>query len=815
MNTPHPKPPPPETDDSDALLHKFGLDGPDRAWLERVRAAETSPILGKLGSYEVLAEVACGGQGRVYRARQSGTKRDVALKRLLAGSLATPAMRRRFEREIEAASLLRHPGIVTMYGVETVDEQPLLAMEWIDGVPVTQWSDADRRARPREVLKMVLAICDAVRHAHQRGVIHRDLKPSNILVDANDRPRVLDFGLAKLTRGEACDRSTATCDFVGTIAYASPEQIRHDGDQVDVRTDVYALGVVAYEMLTGRMPYEVSRDVIATARAIEAAEPSPPSTWNRGLDREVDTILGKALAKDKDRRYASVDALCEDIRRHLAGEPILAHPPSAAYQLRKLIGKHRVLFGFATTVLVFLIAFGVTAALLVRQVSNERQVAVEARRQEREARRVAESVMAFVQEMFSLADPTRAGAADITVRQVLVDAVPRVHAELADQPAVAAGVLETLAAAACGLGLYDHAVYYYEEAVELRESFAGTETLEFATGLARLGDALRLDGQIYEARDVLERAVQIAERYRQDQPIRVAQVRAPYAKILLVAGDPGAAADILRDLLETRRALAGDGDAETAELLLWLGRAHASRNDHDTARMLFDEALEIRGALGTDQTWQRLTLLIELAAVERAQGRLVEAENLYREVLPRLVDALDADHPNVAKCRSDLADVLLALGQHDAAAEEQRSALRQQRRRLGPGNPAVATSLVRLARIRSAQGEHEDAVRLYHEAADIQRETADTRPELARTFMLLAQSYGALDLPERAADCLDESRALLEEIHGPAHPDVAETLLKLAEALEQSGDRDGAQAARGRARSIAQEQGGGAELPPR
>ena len=196
----------------------FGFDS--EAWLERLQQAEVAAALGRMGAYELLEEIGRGGQGVVFRARQPGTGREIALKRLLAGAFASPAARRRFEREIEAVTALAHPGIVTVHGVEQVEGAPVLAMEWVAGVPVTEW--AARRARP-EVLQLFLQLCEALQHAHQRGVLHRDLKPSNVLVDASGRPRVLDFGLAKRStdQGSTISRSG---EFLGTPAYAPPEQ---------------------------------------------------------------------------------------------------------------------------------------------------------------------------------------------------------------------------------------------------------------------------------------------------------------------------------------------------------------------------------------------------------------------------------------------------------------------------------------------------------------------------------------------------------------------------------------------------------------
>ncbi len=323
----------------------FGLGGESDEWMDSLREAEAPTSLGSIGPYELIEEISRGGQGIVYRAHQPGTKREIAVKRLLAGSFATSAMLRRFEREVELAASLSHPNIVTVFGMDIIDGQPLLAMEWIDGVPVDQWAEGDGSVRRsgNEIARMFSTVCNAVGHAHQRGIIHRDLKPSNILVDTSGKPRVLDFGLAKLIESGQGDGQTVTLteQFVGTPAYASPEHLRGGPEAIDVRADVYSLGVILYNALTGRLPYDVSSNLPDTFRNIEHADPIRPSSIVPRLDRDMEYITLKALAKEKDRRYQSAHALADDLKRHVEGEPILAHPPSTLYQLRKLVKRHR------------------------------------------------------------------------------------------------------------------------------------------------------------------------------------------------------------------------------------------------------------------------------------------------------------------------------------------------------------------------------------------------------------------------------------------------------------------------------------------
>jgi len=367
---------------------------PDADWLAWVRRAEATPTLGWLGSYELLAEIGHGAQGTVYRARQPDTRRDVVIKRLAAGSFATPSMRARFDREVEILGTLRHPHIVTVYGAERSAGQLLLAMEWVDGIPVDRWaSGTDGRPREvRDILEVLCQIFDAVRHAHQRGVIHRDLKPSNVLVDREGRARVLDFGLAKLIRPDPSDAlfQTAGTGFLGTPAYASPEQLRGPVDEIDVRSDVYSLGVMAYQLLAGVLPYSVATDIPALFEAILHVDPKRPSHQRSELGGEVDAIVLKALAKDIEQRYQSVDALAEDMQRYLTGQAVMAHPPSGLYRVRKFVGRHRTATAMVLALALVLVGATAISSVLYLRANEARRLAQVAQAAEFGQREIAE-----------------------------------------------------------------------------------------------------------------------------------------------------------------------------------------------------------------------------------------------------------------------------------------------------------------------------------------------------------------------------------------------------------------------------------------
>ncbi|MFH0981789.1 MAG: serine/threonine-protein kinase, partial [Planctomycetota bacterium] len=284
-------------------------------------AAEHEPAV-FIEGYEILSEVHRGGQGVVYKAVQKATKRTVALKVLLEGPYASPRQRHRFEREIDLVASLQHPNIVTIYdsGV-TRDGRHYFAMEYIRGLPLNAYL-SDKNPSIDATLRLFRAICAAVNYAHQRGVIHRDLKPANIRVDSLGQPHILDFGLAKIGGADLSLGApmTVTGEFMGTLAYASPEQAKGDPTLIDIRTDVYSLGVILYEMLTSKYPYPVVGQMVEVLRNIAEAEPSKPSTIRRQINDEVETIVLKCLQKERERRYQSAGELARDVEHFLTGE---------------------------------------------------------------------------------------------------------------------------------------------------------------------------------------------------------------------------------------------------------------------------------------------------------------------------------------------------------------------------------------------------------------------------------------------------------------------------------------------------------------
>ena len=313
--------------------------------------------------YEDLEPLAEGGMGAIYKARQKRPARTVVIKVMLGGRFACEKYRKRFEREVVAIARLEHPNIVSIYECGYVEGQPYFTMEFVDGLSIRDHIK-DHELDKRQVCKLMLPVCEAVASAHQRGVIHRDLKPSNVLVDRGGRPRVLDFGLARLEEDEDMPATTESGEVMGTPSYMSPEQTLGRPDEIDVRTDVYSLGVMLYELLTGALPYTVDKTrPLASLRAVREQSPRRPSTVNKLVDADLEAIVMKCLAKRKESRYSSAAAVGEDLQRYLGGETVNARPTTTFYQVRKLVWRHRMVFVPAAVAVV--VAVVLTAALVL------------------------------------------------------------------------------------------------------------------------------------------------------------------------------------------------------------------------------------------------------------------------------------------------------------------------------------------------------------------------------------------------------------------------------------------------------------------
>jgi non-specific serine/threonine protein kinase/serine/threonine-protein kinase len=721
----------------EALRSAFGFDADDETWLRRVRQATAEPGAApeRLGPYRLLDVTARGAQGTVFKAVQPGTNRPIAIKRLIAGVFAAPGARARFEREISAMSSLAHPGIVTVLGADVVDGQPLLLMEWVEGEPIDRWGDGVGGAgRPlRERLEVFAQVCDAVSHAHQRGVIHRDLKPSNILVERSDRggprARVLDFGLARLAWEDRSGASATHAEFVGTPAFAAPEQVAGHTDDIDTRTDVYSLGVVLYRLLTGRLPFESGRDVGELFRAVREDDPAPPSRWNGGVGGELDAIALKALAKEKERRYQSADALLADVRRYLAGETVLAHPPRFAYQLRKMVGRHRLPVAVGAVGAVLVLGAGMVAGVLsLRLAERGRQLSAalgQARDAEQQATHRAE------------------------------------EARRAQQAAE-------------------------EEAARSRASAEFLREM-----LATLGQEVSM-GQARAPREMLRQArARMESAEFRAQPATEAVLWRTLAYTSLQCNDLLLAEECLARAQEAGEGLFGPDDAETGLLLLTEGLAAERRRDPATAEGLYARAVgALRASLGPDHR-DTLRALNNRGCVLRDLRRLDESEACHAEALARRERVMGPESREVATSLRNFAALRRTQGRLDEAAALYQRALDTAQRACSPGDPLIASIVLHVARMARIQGRPDDAERMLRGVLDdaVRLHGADS-PAVFNAVDALAGAVVQQGRIEEALGLIDRAMALAGGSYPPDHQYHVSIRLSRAQALADLGRHD-------------------------
>lgn len=768
-------------------------------WPDNRAASVAAPA--SLPGYRLRREIHRGGQGVVYEAVQESTQRVVAIKVMREGRFASPRDRIRFEREVQILAQLRHPHIVTVHDSGVADTAVYFVMDFIDGEPLDRFFEASSMDIPAR-LRVFARICDAVNAAHLRGVIHRDLKPANIRIDDAGAPHVLDFGLAKWTDASAGqsdlpDGVTMTGQFVGSLPWASPEQAEGRIDELDVRTDVYSLGVMLYQALTGRFPYRVSGSLRETTENIVKGEPADPRRINPALDAEISAIVLKCLRKERAERYQSAGELGRDLHRYLNGDPIEARADSLGYVIRKQLARHRTSAGLGLAFALLVFAGLFVSLYFWRQAVRARDESDRARsRAELSARRFAaeadraHAVSQFLKEMLTAADPTSTKGPQTTVYELLQRALKTIEqGDLADEPLVEAAVRMAIAGTLISLREDREAAGHVARALELRRRELGavhkdvaeciyslgliasnqgdyaaaegryTEALAVlertgdpaialrAEMLNSLGQLLRLRGRQREAREHLEAAYALSRSADDVGSMTYATTLNNLALLVRDDGDLPRAAALFEESMRVIRARHGDEHPYVAALIESIGSIDVQRGDFEPAIPRYFEALSIRRArLGADHADYTIGLNNVGWLLNRA-GMPEAALPYYEEALETRRRVLGAEHPNTAISLNNLALLLAERGDYAAAEPLHREALAIKRARLGVAHPSTLLQAFNLANALRRAGRFEEA----EDVACTALEAADGK--LAPDDVAAAQLAA-----ERAASLLELAR---------------------------------------------------------
>ena len=755
-------------------------------------AGEDGRAMGRrIGPYRLLREIGRGGMGAVYLADRDDDRFDrrVAVKLVRTGVLAGE-FRRRFFLEQRILASLEHPHIARLYDAGIGDDgTPYIVMEFVEGRPIDDHcTELDSPVDER--LQLFDQVCDAVEFAHRKLVVHRDLKPGNVLVSDRGVVKLLDFGVAKLLAGEGRPAGSLTEAGEGrafTPEYASPEQLR--GEPVSTATDVYALGVLLYELLTGSWPYRAAdRSSRSIERAVLEQEPIRPSAAAAGrsdagrarrLRGDLDDIVLMALRKEAERRYASVAELRDDLRRHRERRPVRARPDTWRYRAGRFASRHRTGVAAAAVVTVSVLA-GLAGT------------AWQARAASRQAMR-ADRVRDFVVELFQVSDPDRSRGESISARTLLDRGAERLRTKLDAEPETRVEMLDVLGDIYTKLGVYDRARPLLEEALSERTRLRGPDDLAVARSASILAALLLEQGEYERAETLARRALAVRRRRRGATDTLVAASMSDLAAILDHRGRLKEAEDLYRSALAIDRAR-GARHAVATDLGS-LGVALWREGEYDEALPPAEAALALRRELYGPEHTLVATDLFNLATIEMDRGELDRAEELFTECLTMRRKLLGERHPFVALTLNNLGELFQRRGRLEEAERAHWEALTIRRETLGEDHPEVAASLNDLGVVLYFRGDRRGAAEQFRRALAIWRPTlGDTHPRVLTGLNNLGAALREAGDLEAAEPPLREVLELRRTVLGPGHPDVAQSLNNLAELLVRKGDYDEAEA---------------------
>lgn len=720
--------------------------------------------------YDDLMEIARGGQGVVFQAVQRSTRRRVAIKVLLNGDLASGAARRRFEREIDLVSRLRHPNIVSVYDSGlTPDGRLYLVMEFVEGTALADqgMQGARSRAEARAILESFAAVCDGVSYAHQHGVIHRDLKPRNIRIDSSGQPRVLDFGLAKVA-GETDGRTlSVTGQFLGSLPWASPEQASGNPDGVDVRSDVYSLGVILYQWLAGTMPYEIGTSLGEALTAISSAEPTNPAGMREGIDGELATIVLKCLAKSPERRYQSAGEVALDVRRYLAGEPIQAKRDSAWYTLRKKARRYRIVTAAAGAVAVVTLG-----ALFISLRALDRAHQERARAEDQSA--LSGTVTEFLREMLAAADPDKDGR-DVKVLTLVDRAGATIPQRFGDRPALAGTIYTTLAELYGTLLQHEAAMAQFTLAAGAFARADGVDTRRPLHSQAMAAALLHKLGRSQESIDQLNAIYEKQRRVLGENDIDTISTLGEIAQATGALGRHAEAEAMLRRAIRATDALPAARWDVQAELHGRLGSALGEQGNLKESEAEQRIAVECATRQWGPESAQVIIAKNNLGVTLIDLGRLDEAEATFRDLIEVAERRHGADSENTIGLVNNLAKIIQDRGRYAECGPMMKRVYETRRNALGEGHQLTLVAMNNYASNLAFEKRYEEAITLQRRLLEIRR--AKLGPDHWDTLLTLNNLGGSLRDAGRLDEAAESAQAAAEGARRTLGPDHFATWL--------------------------------------
>ncbi|MBK8270233.1 MAG: serine/threonine protein kinase [Planctomycetes bacterium] len=772
----------------------------------RIHAAGIQPDT--IPGYQVIRELHRGGQGVVYLATQLSTRRHVAIKVLREGPFAGARDRARFEREVHLLARLRHPNIIAIHDSGFSADHYYFVMDYVDGAPLDRWAESERRSDRLThsgrgesstegmplpaIVQLFRKISDAVNAAHLLGIIHRDLKPANVLVEKHGEPRILDFGLAKITTDSAMqDNSSPTMTregiFLGSLPWSSPEQARGDNEHVDIRSDVYSLGVMLYQTVTGRFPYDVLGSVNECVNHILHTNPVRPRSIGATIDDDAETIILKCLSKEPERRYQSAGELSRELSRYLDGRPIEAKRDSGWYVLRKWMRRHRLAAVAAISLFLFIGATAVVLGFMYREQSRLR-IAAES------AARKASRTTQFLQDMIASVDPNLAKGKPVAVRDVLDAASRTLEDELASEPEVAAAIHRTIGNTYETLGEAELGEAHHRTALEIGRRVLGDDHPDTLAAMNGLATSLESLNRFDEAEVLFRQCLDASRRVLGEKNPATIDALHNLGNQLRNIGRLEEAETLLKQALATSMEVVGEEHPGTLITKKVLAGVWQDLGEYDKAEPALREVLAVQSRVLGENSPKTIGTKQNLAMLLKATGRIEEAEPLYRELLESMRVVYEPDHPETLRLMNSFGRLLVAQRRLDEAHPPFRETLDAQLRLLGKDHVHILITTNTLALLLQEQGRLEDAEPLARRALEAGRKAlGDEHPDVLVWMNNLGNLLSRKGLLAEAEPLYRQALDARRRVLGADHPATQNSLSNYAQVLADLNRMDEAE----------------------